>query len=40
MKKNIFNYLDIIKKYSPKSKIIIDANEGWSLSFLKKMNLG
>ena len=34
--KNIFNYLDIIKKYSPKSKIIIDANEGWSLSFLKK----
>ena len=34
--KNIFNYLDIVKKYSPKSKIIIDANEGWSLSFLKK----
>ena len=34
--KNIFNYLDIIKKCSPKSKIIIDANEGWSISFLKK----
>ena len=33
--KNIFNYLDIVKKYSPKSKIIIDANEGWSLSFLR-----
>ena len=26
--KNIFNYLDIVKKYSTKSKIIIDANEG------------
>ena len=33
--KNIFNYLDIVKKHSTKSKIIIDANEGWSLSFLR-----
>ncbi len=37
--KNIFNYLDVVKKYSPKSKIVIDANEGWSLSFLKKNEL-
>ena len=35
-KKKVFNYLNIIKKYSPKSKIIIDANEGWSVRFLLK----
>ena len=32
----VFNYLDLVKKYSPKSKIIIDANEGWSIKFLKE----
>ena len=31
-----FNYLDIVKKHSKKSKIIIDANEGWSLFFKSK----
>ncbi len=33
--KNVFNYLNIIKKVSPKSKIIIDANESWSISYLQ-----
>ncbi len=35
-KNKVFNYLNIIKKYSPRSKIIIDANEGWTVKFLKK----
>lgn len=34
--KNVFGYLNIIKKYSPKSKIIIDANEGWTIKFFHK----
>jgi len=34
---NVFRTLNLIKIYSPKSKIIIDANEGWSLHFLKKI---
>ena len=33
-KNKVFNYLNIVKKYSPKSKIIIDANEGWTVKFL------
>lgn len=33
--KKVFDYLNILKKISPKSKIIIDANEGWSISFIK-----
>jgi len=34
--KNVFIFLNLLKKYLPKSQIIIDANEGWSLKFLKK----
>ena len=33
-KNKVFNYLKIVKKYSPKSKIIVDANEGWTVKFL------
>ena len=33
-KNKVFDYLKIVKKYSPKSKIIIDANEGWTVKFL------
>jgi len=33
-KNKVFDYLKIVKKYSPKSKIIIDANEGWTAKFL------
>tara|TARA_Y100000287_G_C14178593_1_gene333677 strand:+ start:125 stop:1078 length:954 start_codon:yes stop_codon:yes gene_type:complete len=33
-KNKVFNYLKIIKKYSSKSKIIIDANESWTVKFL------
>ncbi len=33
-KSKVFNYLNIVRKYSPKSKIIIDANEGWTVKFL------
>lgn len=33
--KNVFDFLNILKKYSPKTKVIIDANEGWSLNFFK-----
>ena len=32
----VFNYLNIVKKYSPRSKIIIDANEGWTIKFLAR----
>ena len=32
----VFNYLNIVKKYSPRSKIIVDANEGWTTKFLVK----
>jgi len=34
---NVIKTLDLIKIYSPKSKIIIDANEGWSLNFLNRI---
>jgi len=34
---NVIKTLDLIKIYSPKSKIIIDTNEGWSFSFLNKI---
>ena len=33
-KNKVFDYLKIVKKYSPKSKIIVDANEGWTVKFL------
>ena len=33
-KNKVFDYLKIVKKYSPKSKIIVDANEGWTAKFL------
>ena len=33
-KNKVFNYLNIVKKYSSKSKIIIDANESWTVKFL------
>ena len=33
-KNKVFNYLNIVRKYSPKSKIIVDANEGWTVKFL------
>ena len=32
----VFIYLNLVKKYSPRSKIIIDANEGWTKKFLCK----
>ena len=32
----VFIYLNLVKKYSPQSKIIIDANEGWTTKFLSK----
>jgi L-alanine-DL-glutamate epimerase-like enolase superfamily enzyme len=34
--KNIFEYLDIIKKNNSKTEIIIDANEGWNINFFKR----
>jgi len=33
---NVIKTLNLIKIYSPKSKIIIDTNEGWSFNFLNK----
>ena len=32
----VFNYLNIVKEYSPRSKIIVDANEGWTVKFLAR----
>jgi len=34
---NVIKTLNLIKIYSPKSKIIIDTNEGWSFNFLNKI---
>jgi len=34
---NVIRTLNLIKIYSPKSKIIIDTNEGWSFNFLNKI---
>jgi L-Ala-D/L-Glu epimerase len=34
---NVINHLKLIKKNCPKSKIIIDANEGWRFNFLKNI---
>ena len=35
-KKNIFKTLDLITNFNNKAKIIIDANESWTFSFLVK----